>query len=165
MQAARTPPGQIATLILPADTAWNEGGEVAQPLPVPPPTRVAPETLRSVAQALRSGEPALLVLSGEALLEAGLTAAQRVAQLTGAQLRASTQLPRMVRGRGRPPVDRIPYVVENAVKALAGVRHVILVGAKVPASFFAATVNVTVCPLRMPSLPSKVRDVVEPSTS
>jgi acetolactate synthase-1/2/3 large subunit len=137
VQAARTPPGQIATLILPADTAWNEGGEVAQPLPVPPPTRVAPETLRSVAQALRSGEPALLVLSGEALLEAGLIAAQRIAQLTGAQLRAPTQLPRMVRGRGRPPVDRIPYVVENAVKALAGVRHVILVGAKVPASFFA----------------------------
>jgi thiamine pyrophosphate-dependent acetolactate synthase large subunit-like protein len=28
VQAAKSPPGQIATLILPADTAWNEGGEV-----------------------------------------------------------------------------------------------------------------------------------------
>src|SRR5205085_888882 len=37
MQAARTSPGQIATLILPADTAWTEGGEIAAPLPVPPP--------------------------------------------------------------------------------------------------------------------------------
>ena len=35
VQAAMTPPGQIATLILPADTAWNEGGEVGAPLPVP----------------------------------------------------------------------------------------------------------------------------------
>jgi hypothetical protein len=26
-----TPPGQIATLILPADTAWNDGGEVGPP--------------------------------------------------------------------------------------------------------------------------------------
>jgi acetolactate synthase-1/2/3 large subunit len=79
----------------------------------------------------------MLVLSGEALLEAGLAAAHRIAQATGAQLRAPTQLPRMVRGRGRPPVDRIPYAVDNAVKVFAGVRHVILVGAKLPASFFA----------------------------
>jgi acetolactate synthase-1/2/3 large subunit len=137
VQAAMTPPGQIATLILPADTAWNDGGAVADRLPVPPRTPVAPETLRTVAQALRSGERALLVLSGQALLEPGLLAAQRVAHVTGAQLRAPTQLPRMVRGRGRPPVDRIPYVVDNAVKVFAGVRHVVLVGAKVPASFFA----------------------------
>jgi acetolactate synthase I/II/III large subunit len=136
-QAALTPPGQIATLILPADTAWNDGGEVAAALPVPPQPLVAPETLRTVAQALRCGERAMLVLSGPALLEAGLAAAQRVAYVTGAQLRAPTQLPRMVRGRGRPPVDRIPYAVDNALKVFAGVRHVILVGAKVPASFFA----------------------------
>jgi acetolactate synthase-1/2/3 large subunit len=77
------------------------------------------------------------VLSGQALLEPGLRAAQRVAHVSGAQLRAPTQLPRMVRGRGRPPVDRIPYVVDNALEVFAGVRHVILVGAKVPASFFA----------------------------
>ncbi len=29
--AARTPPGQIATLIVPGDVAWNDGGEVATP--------------------------------------------------------------------------------------------------------------------------------------
>ena len=136
VQAARTPPGQIATLILPADTAWSEGGEVGAPLPVPARTPVAPETLRSVAQALRSGEQALLVMSGDALSERGIQAAYRIAHVTGAQLRAPTQLPRLARGRSRPPVDRIPYVVENALKALAGTRHVILVGAKQPAAFF-----------------------------
>src|SRR6185503_12626320 len=31
--AAMKPPGQVATLILPADTAWNEGGG---PAPAPP---------------------------------------------------------------------------------------------------------------------------------
>jgi acetolactate synthase-1/2/3 large subunit len=35
------------------------------------------------------------------------------------------------------PVDRIPYVVDNALKVLAGTRHVILVGAKPPTAFFA----------------------------
>ena len=137
VQAARTPPGQIATLILPADTAWNDGGAVADPLPVPARTPVAPETLRTIAQTLRSKQQCLLLLSGQALCdERALMAAQRISHVTGAMLRAPTQLPRALRGRGRPPVDRIPYVVENAVKALAEVRHVILVGTKAPAAFF-----------------------------
>ena len=109
VQAARTPPGQIATLILPADTAWNDGGEVGAPMPVPTRTAVAPETLTTVGRALRSREPAMLVLSGQALCEAGLVAAQRIAQASGARLRTPTQIPRMARGRGRPAVDRIPY--------------------------------------------------------
>jgi len=137
VRAARTPPGQIATLILPADTAWGEGGEVASPLPVPAPTAVAPEVLQSIARVLRSGEPAMLVLSGDALLEDGLNAANRVAHASGAKLRAPTQIARMARGRGRVPVDRIPYPVDSALEALASIRHVILVGAKPPTAFFA----------------------------
>src|SRR5208283_453451 len=35
--AARTAPGQIATLIVPADFAWTEGGEVAQISELPAP--------------------------------------------------------------------------------------------------------------------------------
>ncbi len=137
VQAANTAPGQIATLILPADTAWNEGGAVAAPLPVPARPAVAPETLRAIAQVLRSKQPAMLVLYGQALSEAGLAAANRVAQVTGAKLRTPTQVSRMARGRGRVPVDRIPYVVEGALKMLADMKHVILVGAKPPTAFFA----------------------------
>ncbi len=137
VQAALTSPGQIATLILPADTAWGDGGQIAEPLPVPQAPMVAPGNIRSVAQALRGGEPAMLVLSGRALSEAGLLAAQRVVSVTGAALRSPTQLPRMARGRGRVPVDRIPYVVDKALEVLSGVRHVVLVGAQPPTGFFA----------------------------
>ena len=35
--AAVKPPGQVATLILPADTAWMEADGAAKPLPLPPP--------------------------------------------------------------------------------------------------------------------------------
>jgi len=136
VQAANTAPGQIATLILPADTAWNEGGVVAAPLPVPPRAAVAPDTLRTIAQVLRRKEPAVLVLYGQALSEAGLVAANRVAHVTGATLRTPTQVSRMARGRGRVPVDRIPYAVDAALKMLAGTKHVILVGAKPPTAFF-----------------------------
>ena len=79
----------------------------------------------------------MLVLSGEALSEAGLAAAQRVAQACGAQLRTPTQVARMARGRGRVPVDRIPYVVDMALKVLEGVKQLVLVAAKPPVGFFA----------------------------
>src|SRR3954471_16224914 len=54
VQAARTSPGQIATLILPADTAWSESTGPAAPLPVTPRSRVAPDSLANVARVLRT---------------------------------------------------------------------------------------------------------------
>jgi acetolactate synthase-1/2/3 large subunit len=137
VQAARTPPGGVATLVLPADCAWDEGAEPAAALAVPPRQGVAPEGVRDVARALRSGGPSMIMLSGAALSEPGLRAAQRVAHASGAKLRTPTQVPRMARGRGRVPVDRIPYVVDLALKVLAGTRHLVLAGARAPVGFFA----------------------------
>lgn len=137
VQAARAPPGGVATLILPADCAWNEGGAAAAALPVAARAPVPGERIDAIAKALRGGEPAVMVLSGHALLEDGLDAAQRVALASGARLRTPTQVCRMARGRGRPAVDRIPYAVDRAVESLAGTRHVVLVGAVPPMAFFA----------------------------
>ena len=78
-----------------------------------------------------------MVLSGAALCEAGLAAAQRIADATGARLFTPSQVARMARGRGRPRVDRIPYAVDRAIELLAGTQHVILVAAKPPTAFFA----------------------------
>ena len=137
VQAARTPPGQIATLIVPADVAWSEGSGPADRLAVSPRSQVTSDVLRTVGRVLRSSEPAMLFLNGQALSETGLVAAHRIANATGAKLRVATHVPRMARGRGRIPVDRIPYVVDAAVRALAGLKHVILVGAKPLVGFFA----------------------------
>ena len=49
VQAARTHPGQIATLILPSDTSWDEGGVVAEALPVPPKPPSDPAQVRNAA--------------------------------------------------------------------------------------------------------------------
>ncbi|MSQ63567.1 MAG: acetolactate synthase large subunit [Betaproteobacteria bacterium] len=137
VQAARTPPGGTATLILPADCAWNEGSEPGTPLAPPAATAVAPEVVNGIARVLRSGLPSMLLLSGAGLGERGLRAAQRVAYATGAELRTPTQVPHMARGRGRAPVDRIPYVVDAALKVLKDTRHLVLAGAKAPVGFFA----------------------------
>src|SRR5258706_12189996 len=137
VQAALTPPRGIATLVLPADCAWDEGAEPAAALAIPPPATVAPEAGAAIARALRSGLPAMLVLSGAALGERALRAAQRIAHASGAQLRTPTQVPRMARGAGRVAVDRIPYVVDAALKVLEGTKHLVLAGAKPPVGFFA----------------------------
>src|SRR2546429_8800265 len=43
--AARVPPGQIATLILPADTAWNEGSGAAEVPAAAPPAHVSSDAV------------------------------------------------------------------------------------------------------------------------
>ncbi|MBO0712175.1 MAG: acetolactate synthase large subunit, partial [Acetobacteraceae bacterium] len=115
VQAARAAPGQVSTLILPADTAWTEGGDVARALPVPPPARVAPHSVDQVARVLRSDEPTLILLGGRALRADGLAVAHRIAAASGARLMAQGSNARIARGRGRPPIERIPYPVDQAV--------------------------------------------------
>src|SRR3954462_11166520 len=113
--AAMTPPGQVATLILPGDTAWDEGsGPVAVPA-VPERARVSEDAVKQAARALRSGEPAVLLLTGPALREKGLQLAARIAAKTGARILGQTFNRRMERGAGRISLERIPYPVDQAL--------------------------------------------------
>lgn len=137
VQAARTAPGQIATLIAPSDTCWNPGGVVAEALDVPPAPAVDEGVLSAVARILRTGESAVLFMANDALREAPLAVAGRIAQKTGARLMAPTSNRRIERGAGRVPVARLPYAIEPALAALKGTKHLILVGAKAPVGFFA----------------------------
>ena len=70
--------GAVATLILPADVSWGDGAA----RPAPPRRRrraaCADEAVREVADALRTGEPRVLLLGGDALSERGLMAAARI---------------------------------------------------------------------------------------
>ena len=137
VQAAMTAPGQIATLILPSDTSWDEGGVVAAPLPPPPAARADAGVVDAIARVLRSGEPALLLLGGAALRAGPLAMAGGICAATGARMLAQTSNARMERGAGRTPIERVPYPVDLAIKALAGVKHIVLVGAAAPVGFFA----------------------------
>lgn len=135
--AALQPPGQVATLVLPADVSWTEGATPAAPLPRPTPTPVSGEVVDVAAKALRSGEPAALMIGGRAVRERGLVAAARVASATGAKVVGETFPTRLERGAGLPPLERLGYLAEFAMAQLAGLRHLVLVDTKSPASFFA----------------------------
>ncbi|MGA2293096.1 acetolactate synthase large subunit, partial [Bradyrhizobium sp.] len=134
--AAKSAPPQIATLILPADTAWNEADGIAE---VPAPSQRAgysPEAVEDAAKVLR-GAGSLLLITGTALTEQGLALAAQIAGKTGCKVMGQTYNPRMARGRGRFSIDRIPYVIEQALPILKDFRHIVLVEANDPVAFFA----------------------------
>ena len=91
--AALAAPGQVATLILPADTAWNEGSGVA-PLPaVEKPKQASKEAITEAVRVLRSGEPTVILLGGRALRQGALELAGKIAAKTGARLLAEGSSP------------------------------------------------------------------------
>ena len=135
--AALTPPGQVATLILPADVSWGEADSAVAPLPRPVRPAVDPAQVESTAAALRSGEPCALLVGGSVGRERGLVAASRVAQATGAKLLGETFPARLERGAGRVDLERLAYLAEFIEMQLAGVKHLILADTRAPVSFFA----------------------------
>jgi len=140
VRVARQAPGNIATLILPADAAW---GELPADTPAPPVAQLAAsprttqEAVRAAAQAIRAGQGAALMLGGMALREPALAVAGRIARATGVRLLSPTSNRRTERGINRTPVTRVPYPVDQAVALLKDVRQLVLVGASAPVAFFA----------------------------
>jgi acetolactate synthase-1/2/3 large subunit len=135
--AAIGPPGQVATLILPADVSWSEGAEPAAPAALTTPPAASADVLQGIARALHSGERSALLLGGRSLRERPLMAAGRIAAQTGAALLGETFPTRLERGAGLPAVERLAYIPELTSVQLKGLKHLILVDAKPPVSFFA----------------------------
>jgi acetolactate synthase-1/2/3 large subunit len=135
--AALEPPGQIATLILPADTAWNDADGPAAALPRRAPAKVSEDAVARAATALKSGKKTALLIRGAALKERGLNAAGRIAAKSGARILCDTFTSRIQRGAGRVKIDRIPYFAEQIVETMQDVQELIIVGSKPPVSFFA----------------------------
>ncbi len=130
--------GGVATLILPADTAWNVAQEPAPPQAVAKRRVPGPERIDAIAAVLRKGEPTLLLLGGHVLGDpSALDDVDRIAQATGAELLTETSNARVERGAGRVAMDAVPYPVDDAVKRLKNIKRCILIGARAPVGFFA----------------------------
>jgi acetolactate synthase-1/2/3 large subunit len=136
IEQARRAPGQVATLILPADTAWGEAGGPARAAAPAPRRRVDNEAIVAAARAVKSGG-AMLMLGGTAVRGKALELAGRISAKTGCRLMAEFNNARMEAGAGRVKIDRLPYNVDLALAALKDVRELVLAGAKSPVSFFA----------------------------
>lgn len=133
---ASTPPGQIATLILPGDTAWNDGSGPAQVPVIPPREKAAEEAIQNAARLLKKGDGTMLFLADVALRERGLALAGAIASRTGARILGQGSNSVLQRGAGRVPVGRVPFPVLQAVDLFKDVQQMILVGSKPPVAFF-----------------------------
>jgi acetolactate synthase-1/2/3 large subunit len=135
--AARTAPGQIATLIVPADVSWSEGGTIAAIPALPTPSMPDARIVERAAAILCSGVPTAILLAGNALYGKGLFTAGNIAAATGAKLFAPYPLTRLQRGAGIPRVDRVQYVLEQGIEQFKEFRKLILVGTQAPVAYFA----------------------------
>ncbi len=125
-----------AALILPADFAWSD----EDPAPAAALERFSAPTewqnvLDSAARALN--HRAVLFLGGRMLSARACSAAQRIAEKTGAQVYVETFPPRIQRGAGVAPLRRLPYLSEMAAGLLANAETLVLAGAVRPVAFFA----------------------------
>jgi acetolactate synthase I/II/III large subunit len=135
--AAKGLPGQVATLILPADVSWSAGGVPVAPRP-PSPSPVADDaTIAALAQLVQGPGRVAMLLGAQALQGPALMAAARIAAHTGIRLLSEVFPTRMERGAGLPHVERLAYFAELASVQLADIDHLILVDTKAPVSFFA----------------------------
>jgi acetolactate synthase I/II/III large subunit len=137
VRAALGMPGQVATLIVPADCAWGDAEPIHVPAFAPKTAPLSDKALAEAVQMLRSGVPTGLLLGGRALGAPGLRAAARIARKSGAVVISNTFEARFVRGAGIPVVRRLPYFPERAQKRLAEFGQLIVIGAALPTAFFA----------------------------
>ncbi|MGV0594983.1 acetolactate synthase large subunit [Mycolicibacterium porcinum] len=138
--AAAGRPGQIATLILPADLTWSPANDIADIRTAHHVALAGIPSASAIDRAvavLRSEEPTVLLIGGDATGEAGLTAAANIAAATGARLLCETFPALLARGHGRPGVQRLAYLAEGAAAQLAGAHHLLLAGTCSPVAFFA----------------------------
>jgi acetolactate synthase-1/2/3 large subunit len=136
VQAARAKGGQIATLILPANTAWEEATGHAVAAQAPPLRRPSLAEVKAAAKALR--EPgAVLLVDGPALFtDLGLLA-KRLTKAAGARLMQPYFVSRFRCGAGAVKIERMAYRTPDNQALLTGVPALILCGTSRPAGFFA----------------------------
>ena len=137
VRAANSNGGQIASLILPADTAWTPASDYGfyrkPPMPDTPPQAA----ITKASKMLKNSKKTVILMTGHALRAKGVKAANRIAVKSGAKVFADTFNARMERGAGRYNIKRLPYFAEQVSELLAGTEQLIIVGSKPPVSFFA----------------------------
>ncbi len=128
-------PGPVS-LLLPADTAWTEGGKPGAKRERP--KLRAPEAGRiaAAAKAVRGAMKPMILINGTALTPAGLAQAARL-KAAGIRVLTDTFFPRMARGAGLFAPERMQYFAEGAMADLAGTDLMLVAGTQVPVAFFA----------------------------
>ena len=128
-------PGPVS-LVLPADTAWLEGGSPGKRRTRP--SLRAPDGARidAGAAAVKAAKKPVILINGTALHAQGLAHAARL-KAAGVRVMTDTFFPRQTRGAGQFAPDRMQYFGEAAMADLEGADLMLIAGTQVPVAFFA----------------------------
>ena len=135
--AAYTGDGKIATLIAPANFAWEDASGSAEAITRRPSEQANNDRIEQAAKLLTNGKKTAFVLGGRAMRDEATTIVAAIAEYTGAGLFCETFPTRMERGANRVNVPRIPYFAEHAVEVLGEFEQFIIICSQTPAAFFA----------------------------
>ena len=138
IEVAKKAPGKIASLILPADTAWGEGGDIVKAKYRDTRNKIDEATIKKVAKFLTNGNYSTLILGGGALTEEATLLAGKISSKTGCGIITEAANARLSRGAGRLDMLRIPGagVVDRALDMLEKAGQLVLVASKPPVAFF-----------------------------
>ena len=136
LAAARAQGGQIATLILPANTAWEDAPPVTALCPSPKALAVPAQAAITAAATALAQPGAALLLDGAGTWGPGAHLAGRIAAATGCRLLAPCFVTRIERGAGSVPMESIPYSPDLAAQALADLSVIVICGTGRPTNFF-----------------------------
>lgn len=127
-------PGPVS-LLLPADSAWLEGGVKGDVVQPPSLTQVSETDIKAAAEAIAKASNPVMIINGTALSEPGLQAAARL-KAAGVRILTDTFYAKMRRGAGVFAPERMQYFAEGAMADLEGSDLMILAGTSAPVAFF-----------------------------
>ena len=130
-------PGQIATMLVPADCAWGETDNLGPVVKKSKPLKIDDKEVDKAFKVLSSSTNAMLFIGGDFLDEESVTLAGKIATSANCRLATDTFVKRHRRGRGITKVEPIPYFAEMAEEHLKGIDSIVFIGTKPPVSFFA----------------------------
>ena len=133
--ASLSAPSGPVSLILNADSAWNDGGVTGQQATRPRLRTLGAEQIEAAAQAIRKASKPVLLINGTALTETGLAYAARL-RAAGVRIITDTFCAMQARGAGRFAPERLQYFAEGAMDDLDGSDLMVLAGTGVPVAFF-----------------------------
>jgi len=127
--------GKVATLVMANDVGWCDGAELATP-PEAQDADTHGALDPAAMTALKQGPRTLLLLGGLALDVGAQRDAAAIASATGCSVMIEWASARCERGGDLPSWARIPYPVDEAVRALVAYDTIVLCGATEPIAFF-----------------------------
>jgi len=128
-------PGPVS-LILPADSAWLEGGIEGEKVTPPALRAVSTAQIDRAVEAISNAAKPVLIINGTALSETGLQAAARL-KAAGVRVLTDTFYTKMRRGAGVFAPERMQYFAEGAMADLEGSDLMLTAGTQPPVAFFA----------------------------